>query len=240
MLSFAGILLLFIAPLGSDSGLGKSIHGIWILGPILLTKLDVKHIIRPIRLSVPSSLSVYIRQGMVILTIVTAILFAWQNTYFDAGSRREKTFPIDHPKLRMIYTSMEKSASVNELIHEAFPLIEQEYMLSFIEIPMMNYLSDKKPFLSTSWPKLYYSPLSFEKKLQEALKKREDLPIILRQKQNAKLEVWPIEKADPAYLAYPKELTDWSEHGIILNKFIEEYAYEVIWENEMFQVLSNK
>jgi hypothetical protein len=104
---------------------------------------------------------------------------------------------------------------------------------------MVNYLSDKTPFISTSWPKLYYNPEKFRLKLEEALQHRNEFPAIIRQKQNTMLADWP-DAPDPDYLNYPADLSKWPEHGKILNEFISGNNYQVVWENEMFQILSRK
>jgi hypothetical protein len=48
---------------------------------------------------------------------------------------------------------------------------------------------------------------------------------------------WPKKHSNPHYFEYKEGISMYPEHGKILNHFIEEYNYKVIWENEMFQVL---
>ena len=238
LLYFAGLILLVIAPLGSDSGLEKSVFGMWILGPLVLKDLNLNQYFTKLKIKLSELQTTNIQKTLTLIILVTSILFAWQNTYFDTGSRFKKASAINHPQMTHIYTSIERAEAINELIKEAFPNIKkEEYLLSFIEIPMINYLANKKPFISTSWPKLYYHPLAFEKKLYEAVEKRKKLPAIIRQKQNTMLCEWPQKNASPNYINYPAELSKWPEHGTILNSFIEKYSYHVKWENEMFQLL---
>jgi len=237
LLSMTGLLLFLAVPLGSDSWLGKSMHGMWILGAILLVNMDLRTLFRPFHIPVTAVREKLVRNVLISVVLVTSLLYAWQNTYFDAGSRIQKSYPVQHRILHGIYTTESRARVMNELISEAFPEIEEEYLLAFIEIPMINYLADKKPYLSTSWPKLYYSPESFQRKLEEAAEKRDALPAIIRQKQNTMLEAWPMERAEPGYLDYPDEMSKWPEHGRILNEFIAEHGYTVAWENEMFQLL---
>jgi len=35
-------------------------------------------------------------------------------------------------------------------------------------------------------------------------------------------------------------LSKWPEHGKILNEFLTRNNYQVVWENEMFQILTKK
>lgn len=237
LLSLSGLILLLIAPMGSDSGLGKTVWGMWILGSLLLTMpIDGKQF----GVTITSHQARLLKRTIAVVVLLSAMVHAWQNSYFDTGSRIKKIYAVDHPLMKGIYTTRERAMVVNDLIHNAFPLIKnEEYLLSFIEIPMLNYLSDKKSFISTSWPKLYYNPQTFSLKLEEALQKRQTLPAIIRQKQNTVLDVWP-SMPDPNYLNYPEGLSNWPEHGKILNEFIVIHNYHVAWENEMFQLLIHK
>ena len=237
LLSIAGIILLVVAPLGSDSGLEKSVWGMWILGPILISHFFQSLSCKITHVQFSDVSHLFLKRSFINILLISSVIYAWQNTYFDKESRLKKMSPIDHPKMNCIYTSQKRAAVMNELIHDAFPLFtEKEYLLSFIEIPLLNYLSDKKPFISTSWPKLYYSPAMFKEKLDEALQKRQKLPAIIRQKQNTTIYDWP-STYEIAYLNYPATLSKWSEHGKILNEFIHQNHYFVVWENEMFQLL---
>lgn len=238
LVALLGMILLLLMPLGSDSGLDKSLWGMWILGPMLLMGQENESAIFPRFLNGSQRALILSCLGAAVFS--TAVVYAWQTTYFDAGSRWSKTATVSHPDLKLIYTSPKRAKVVNELIQEGFPKIaNQEYLLGFVEIPMVNYLSGKKPFLSTSWPKLYYNPEKFRQKLDEALQKRDELPAIIRQKQNTMLNDWPA-SFDPQYLAYPEGLSKWPEHGRILNEFIARNGYQIVWENEMFQVLTTK
>ncbi len=240
LLSLAGLILLFIAPLGSDSGLDKSVWGMWILGPLVFSMPDEFFKLKFLRLKVQPDQAIFVKRILIVLVLFTGLVFAWQKTYFDVGSRFSKTVAVDHPHLKYIYTSAKRAEVVNELVQEAFPKMKDEkYLLAFIEIPMVNYLSDKIPFISTSWPKLYYNPEKFRLKLDEALQHRKTFPAIIRQKQNTMLADWP-EKSDPDYLNYPEDLSKWPEHGKILNEFIARNNYQLVWENEMFQLLLKK
>lgn len=238
LFSFAGLILLLIVPLGSDSGLDKSIWGMWVLGPILLSDVDKSLFRFPGKSEIQQPL--FLKRVLLLVVLITAMIHAWQTPYFDAGSRMMKTVEIEHPRLNYIYTSAKRAAVINELIRDGFPKMSREkYLLAFIEIPMVNYLSDKTPFISTSWPKLYYNPEKFRLKLEEALQYRNEFPAIIRQKQNTMLADWP-DAPDPDYLNYPADLSKWPEHGKILNEFISVNNYQVVWENEMFQVLVRK
>ncbi|TKG94735.1 hypothetical protein EYV94_12390 [Puteibacter caeruleilacunae] len=233
LLAFSGLLLLVIAPLGSDSGLAKSVWGMWLLGPLALVKMfDFEFMKRHFSLDI----SKIVRQAFVLVIGISAVIYAWQHTYFDVGSRLDKRYTVDHPKLRGIYTSEKRAEAMNEVINNAFPIIEkEEYLLGFIEIPMFNYLTDTKPFITTSWPKLYYNADVFAEKLDDAVKNKGKLPVIIRQLQATKLEEWPVDNVNGG-----NSYMQWPEHGVVLDNFIRKYNYVIVWENEMFQLLIKK
>ena len=76
------------------------------------------------------------KKTLAVVVLLSAIIYAWQKTYFDVGSRSGKIYSIEHPQMKYIYTSKERAKVVNEMIHEAFPKIENEnYLLAFVEVP---------------------------------------------------------------------------------------------------------
>jgi len=158
LLSLAGLILLLIAPLGSDSGLAKSTWGMWILGPMILAMPFTLKMENLFRLPISIHQARFLKRTLAVVILLTAMVCAWERTYFDVGSRISKIYPIEHPRMKFIYTSSERARVVNELIRDGFPKMkDKEYLLSFIEIPMLNYLSDKRPFISTSWPTILQS-----------------------------------------------------------------------------------
>ena len=228
LLAFTGLLLLLITPLGSDSNLEKSVWGMWITGPmVLLAPFPFCH---PKQIALPKELTSFLQKTFAILILTSGLIYAWQHTYFDTRSRLCKTHALEHPDLKLIYTSGPRAKVMNEMIQEGLPRLKNHnYLLSFIEIPLFNYLSDKRPFISTSWPKLYYNPETFRKKLAEAVSLRKHLPAIIRQKQATKLNNWPSDRPTPD--------NNWPGHNMVLNEFIACYNYQVVWENEMFEIL---
>lgn len=142
LFSLMGIILLVIAPLGSDTGLDKLLWGTWLLGPLILQRLkqgaSLQH--GKGKFSFQGSNEVY--------KIVTSILFiafltyAWNNTYNDPGSRLKKRYTVNHPKLKCIYTTQERAEVANEMLNEIQKYVESgDTLLAFIELPMVHYLS---------------------------------------------------------------------------------------------------
>jgi hypothetical protein len=228
VVALAGLILLLIAPLGSNTALAKVPWGIWILGPLMLDGLFREGIAVPFR-RFGDRTAFHYRTALRVVITITALIYAYQYTYNDIGSRLEKRYTVDHPLLKGIHTSKKRASAMNEILHAADPLIrDYEFLLSFNEIPLFNYLADKKPFISTSWPKLYYDPEMFRVKLNEAVEYREVLPAVIRQLQPTRRVDWPQES--PAPYNY------WEGHAIVLDRFLEMNDYVPVWENDMFRI----
>ncbi len=163
----------------------------WILGPMVISGTDFTFRTKQFKRSISKNQAEFIQKSIAILIFTASVFYAWQNTYYDAGSRANKVLSIKHPKMACIYTSKKRANVVNELISRGFAeIVDRKYLLAFADIPMINYLAEKEPFISTSCPKLYYSSEVFEKKLNEAIEKRKILPAITKQKQNTGNEDW--------------------------------------------------
>ncbi len=231
-----GLILLFISPLGSDSGLEKMVWGSWILGPILFLQLKKGHYasIGSGKIRFKGNKELY---KVFILTFTIAVLtYAWNNTYNDPGSRLLKRYTVDHPKLRGIYTSEKRALVVNQLLLELPNYVKQEdTLLAFIEMPMIHYLTSTRPYLITSWPKLLYSPEMFNKQLNTSSKKGK-LPVIVRQRQDMGAANWPYQSI-PGYTLYLNASIKYREHGLILNNFLNRHKYYSVWENRSFEIL---
>jgi hypothetical protein len=231
-----GLILLFISPLGSDSGLEKMVWGSWILGPILFLQLRKGHYasIGSGKTRFKGNKELY--KVFTLIFTIAVLTYAWNNTYNDPGSRLLKRYPLNHPKLKGIYTSENRALVVNQLLMELPNYVKQnDTLLTFIELPMIHYLTSTKPYLSTPWPKLLYSPKIFNYQLTTAAVSGR-LPVIVRQRQNMGAANWPYDSM-PDYTKYHNPAIKYREYGQFLNHFLSEHNYHSVWENRSFEIL---
>lgn len=230
-----GLILLFISPLGSDSGLEKMVWGSWILGPMLFLQLRKGHYasIGSGKIRFQGNRELY--KTFILMFTIAILTYAWNNTYNDPGSRLQKRYRVVHPELRGIYTTEKRALVVNQLLAELPNYVEEEdTLLAFIEIPMLHYLTGTRPYLHTSWPKLLYSPDLFQKQLNAAALK--SLPVIVRQKQNMGAANWPYSTIKD-YTQYHNPAIKYRGHGLVLNEFLTNHDYHSVWENRSFEIL---
>ncbi len=84
----------------------------------------------------------------------------------------------------------------NEMLNEIQKYVESgDTLLAFIELPMVHYLTNTRPYLSTSWPKLLYSDNLFKEQLYCSAE-RKTLPVVIRQKVNMGLTNRPENRMD--------------------------------------------
>jgi len=234
LLAFSGLILLFIAPLGSDSGIEKMNWGAWILGPLFLDKASRKETFSFLKQKFSwGSQKLY--RGLMIILLITFFSYAWNNPYNDPGSRFKKTFPVNIPGLKHIHTTRERAACVTGLIKGIRKFVQPgDTLLAFIEIPMVHYLTGTTPYLSTSWPKLYYSAELFRNALFTPSVSA-NLPVVIRQTVNIAHSNWPIDTI-PHYTGYREPSVRYKEYGLILNKFLKQDNYSLIWHNRAFEL----
>ncbi len=231
-----GIILLIISPLGSDSGLEKMGWGSWVLGPMLFLQLRKGHYasIGSGKIRFKGNRELY--KIFTLFFIIAVLTYAWNNTYNDPGSRILKRYSVNHPKLKGIYTSEERAIVVNQLLSGIQPYIkEDDTLLAFIEMPMIHYLTQTRPYLNTSWPKLLYSSEIFKKQLGLAESKG-TLPVVVRQNLNMGATNWPYNPI-PDYTEYINPSIKYREHGLELNEFLKRNNYVHVWGNVAFEIL---
>lgn len=234
LITMSGIILLFIAPLGSDSDLEKMSWGAWILGPLFLQKTGSEFSLPFLRQThFLGSKRLY--RLMMLVLVITFIGYSWNNTYNDPGSRVHKTVAAKVPKLKHIYTTPERAACIAELsttlqgfVHQGDPL------LAFIDIPMIHYITGTTPYLSTSWPKLLYSPEIFREEIYDTANKS-GLPVVVRQTANIAHTAWPADGI-PDYTKYIAPGIAYPEYGKIINRFFSDFKYTLIWHNRIFEI----
>ena len=234
LLAFSGLILLFIAPLGSDSGLEKMNLGSWILGPLFLDMADRKEALYFLKQKFyPGGENLF--RALMLILLITFLSYAWNNPYNDPGSRFKKTFTADTPGLKFIHTSRERANCVTGLMAGIQNyVLPGDTLLAYIEIPMVQYLSGTTPYLNTSWPKLLFSSDLFKTGLHAPLKST-GLPIVIKQTIRIAHSNWPLNTIPGVKGDFDPE-NRYREYGLILNNFLKEFHYSLIWHNRAFEL----
>lgn len=224
MLSWAGLFMMLVIPLGSDGGMynnGSIIY--WIAMPMAISfYISIDKTITPIlpvkkiRQTLLLTLSVYI--------FVCGIKAVYDGVYFDGGMLFEKRYSIHSERTKHIYTSQERADIINKLLEGIKPYIQKDdYLFAYGSFPAINYMTHTRPFIGCSWPEMLNVPL-LKHKIENYTGA---LPIILKQKFNS---------VGKEFKKPNNEETPFrnNEKDKIINDFIEKNNYMITFENEYF------
>lgn len=233
MLSWAGLSMILIIPLGSDGGMYNNGSIIYWLGlPMAISfYFSIKNKI------LPPAVSVQTVRKTLLLTLAIYIFICGVKTiaegvYFDGGPLFEKQFSIRNKRTRHVYTSHERAIIINDLLAGIKPYIkENDCLFAYGSIPAINYMTRTKPFIGCSWPELLSVPL-LKQKLNNY---NGPLPAILRQKFDSIGKEFGA--PDENYLidcGVEAGTFKSNKKSRVINEFIEKNNYKIVFENQYF------
>ena len=231
LISIAIIILLFL-PFGSDGGIATMECGsmLWIAVPLAI---GVFYELAK-SLSISSQKLAYVMASVFVIAFASKALY---NTslmcYFDSGSRLKKTARAE-TALATIYTTDFKAAQLDTLMLHLEPLIQRDdYLLCFQSVPMVNYLTETRPYLGNSWPWTYDSD-NMERQFIKAKSTIPTLPVIVRNK--SEVATWYRHSEDWDNVNSGSWCVTSRKIELIQN-FIRDNGYTIHWENDLFQIL---
>ncbi len=238
-LSFLSLLaatVLFIAPLGSNNGIFNSIYGNWLAFPLtvlILIRLACNFSSENRLLSKLHIERKFLQTAGVLLliTIFIGSLYTKLFSEFRDHTRRYRMlYSINEPYLAGVFTTKERAKTVSELLQE---LKEHTYpgmtVLGYNGVATVYFLTQTIPYLTTPWP-----VLMSKEKVHQALKEKSQshLPkIVFRATGGTSTNYWP------KYPQNKKIFQGNHESRRVLDEFVKEHGYKLIWENDFFEVL---
>lgn len=154
--------------------------------------------------------------------------------YFDHGSRLKKVYRINHP-LATTHTTEKRCVIVNDLLDHLKDYVnEGDYLLAYYGVPTVHYLTHTYPYLNCSWPSCYDIE-QLKQHFKYAEKNIATKPIILRHKSG--LTCWT--QYNPEWNSLNCS-DQWLINADVISQiqsFIVKYDYEVVWENDLWQIL---
>ena len=232
-------------PLGSDGGIYNAGYvSIWLSVPLFLW-FYFQIINLKFRYQLPENLkwifnnrngSAKILQIVIIAFFLVKIYNISNQAYFDKGSRFIKKYSINNTLAKGIYTTEDRAKIINDLLTELDKFVEKnDYLLAYDNIPMINFLTNTKPYLYISWVWVYDSE-TFNKQLLRAENEVETLPVVVQQKFQT---IEEFSKPVLDYMSETKEENYIYKRGrvIAMNSFLNRNNYKIVWSNEYFNIL---
>jgi hypothetical protein len=250
LLSWIALFMIVVMPFGSNYALGNfGWFTCWISVPIAVSFImrlfgqcfDVSLIIND-RTEKVQFIGWKVKSAFVIFLLVFTLTCFQEiisnGCYFDAGSRFKKTWSINNDKAKYIFTTRARSKVINDVLAGIKPNLRNgECLFIFDSSPMLNYLTETRPFAGMSWPAGCDADV-LKDKLEKA-KVKDGLPMVLRQKfWSVGVDVW---KPSNTYL-----VDCGSEDGDlntnkkvkVVNYFLLKYDYKELWSNDYYVLLA--
>ncbi|MFA5613334.1 MAG: hypothetical protein WC993_02565 [Methanoculleus sp.] len=226
LLIVSGVVMI-INPLGSDSGILKSIHAFWLALPLAM--LCMYRLGRQTENKFAQTTSSLIPTILLLLLII-GIFMQGGNVYRDDPNRLNLTTPFQNPQLFGTYSTPERVQVTDELIS----IIEREtepgdYVLMVNSMSMFYYLTETRPALGQPWLFLFSEEAIVDLE-EERVRTGEIQPkLFIYPKVNTRDRYWPggdtpLKETDEAKLDYLK------------GQYIDTYQYPYLWENDAFAV----
>lgn len=239
-LSALGIFML--VPLGSNVGLHNVICSSWLLVPLVFEFIynspTIVQQLFAVKKPIAKRLVAYLsncffiggRFMIIIPFVLISVQHAWTYTYRDSADRASMIYPIEHSKLRFIYTTKERAAVVNELLRELDGYVgKYEYLLASDSGTTLHYIYAWKPYLYSAWEMLY-EPHQFEAAMRKA-EQEHTLPLVVITKETLQTFNWP--RLQNPWINNSARYKAGRE---IVVDFMARNNYSKQWENATFEI----
>jgi hypothetical protein len=228
LMAFMALMILFIAPLGSNNGIANAKYGLWLALPLCLMWLWQGANLRLGKFTLKLGASRLFAGVIVLALSCQTLISTWRYTYNDSQDRASMQYGIAHPLLIGTYTTKERAKEVGELLDVMKQLVEPgDELLAYNQISMLHFLTETHPYLNNSWLE-FYSPKKLDALLREKEMRPTRLPIIVRAKGNTSSASWPVN------IQY---LNRREARRQVFEQFERRHGYVLIWANEFFEVL---
>jgi hypothetical protein len=233
LVSFMALIVLVITPIGAGSGIKAAQYGAWLPIPIVLGYMlglkEIKASVETTTDSAPSRFSFGLSRKEIALArkpIIACFVVLLLVLCTGITGRIKMLYPIDHPRLKGIFTTRAEAAAVQELLNEMDNHVKEgDYLLTYEYIPTLHFLTKTRPYLYNAWPMELYSPHQLEEALQKATKERQYLPVVVKGKEVETTPGTDSEKRTYAMRA-------------IIDEFLEHNRYSLVWKNSLFEILA--
>ena len=218
--------LLFMSFGSAGVSLNTVRYGVWLVMPVAL-----------IESTYMTATAKYIRKTIILFAVIFTIVVRIQMPYRDKPVYRLDT-AFHTQSIGNIYSSKNRVAVLEELLVEIEKLQLEKYATAvcYTNIPLMYFLTRTVTPFKNPWLNIDSVDTAYIERKLDALEKNDDLPDIVIRAKNASVRnpYWPDNVAHDEPFMFS---SDGGKEGL-LDEFFQRHKYGVIWENELFAVLS--
>jgi hypothetical protein len=223
--AYVVLMVVVVAPLGSNLGIKNAHMGLWLALPLLLASLKTL------------GAEALAGQGPKLALLGSLVLAgegvhrAATYTYRDSARIRLRA-AVHDPQLRAQYTSPARAKSVSEVLAALEQRVAPEdYLLAYEGTPLLQYLTRTRPYLDRSWLMSWERGDAVAALAAAAPGRTGCLPVAVRTTGSTRGFEWP---------EHPLPLEQGAaQRGVraALGTFLREHAYTRTWSNGFFEIL---
>jgi hypothetical protein len=224
--AWVALVVVLVAPLGSDNGILNAHMGLWFALPLTLGCLYTTPN-RGFFTHTAPSLALVLGCSLVGEGIHRAATY----TYLDAP-RRQLLWPTHDPLLRMQFTTAERARVLDETAQALRARVQPgDLLLAYEGTNLFYYLSDTRPYTNSAWMMEDLPPL-LPPKLDIALAQHGCLPVAIRSLGSARSFTWPQLVSRGPDLKEP-----YVSNRATIERFLHDHRYTVRWHDDFFEIL---
>ncbi|MDF3065690.1 MAG: hypothetical protein K0R38_1291 [Polyangiaceae bacterium] len=224
--AFVALVVLVIAPLGSNNGILNAHVGLWLALPLVLSVIGSVHA------------KWLVGQGPKLAVIAGLVLGgeglhrAATYTYRDAP-RIELVARVRDRQLRAQLTTPARAKVVTEVLQALKQRVAPgDYLLAYEGTPLLQYLTRTRPYLNRAWLMGAAESATEIKRIAAAAPRRTGcLPVVVSTRQSTRGAGWP---QNPRGL---EKRTVQRRVRKVIGAFLREHDYKRTWSNDFFEIL---
>ena len=246
VLSLFGAFILLTYPFSSSAGLFTvGIYSLWLSLPIALDYLFKIN-------SINANLTIFrtdaadnttttvtrpqlhdIRRWTIVILIAGCLFYSYRYPFFDRHERTKMTATLNSPRLKWIHTTHDRASLTNELLAELGKHVEEnDFLLAYQTIPLINYITNTRPYVRSAYPWLYEAEV-FKKELTRSSNVNRILPLVVRQKVKftGASSTWPSKDMYTEAWDVSNKKRD-----SYMYEFMASHGYTLLWANAVFEI----
>lgn len=225
-LSLIALIVLVIAPMGSNNGIFNAHVGLWLALPLALASLFRSVDTQWLRGQGPK------------LAIIGCLVVGAEGlhrastyTYRDA-ERRDLRTRVRHPQLRAQLTTSARAKVVTEVLQALEQRVAPgDYLLAYEGTPLLQYLTDTRPYLNRAWLMgAAESASAIELLAEQAPKRTGCLPVAVATRKSTRGPGWPLNSRGLENRTAQRNVR------AVLKNFLRVHHYRRTWGNDMFEI----
>ncbi len=231
-LTILGLMLFFLLPIGSSHAL-INFEGLFLFISLPIA-IEQFLTIKPFKIFSVNNFVIFIKEEIIslaqksaiILSVTTCIVLSIYYSYCEDNKKYSLYYPIESPLSCGIFSSKDRADVVNELLIASSKYVRKnDYVIAYDQIPMFYYLTGTKPFLPNFNSLAEDIPNGKTDILMEkSIFEKKVIPVIIKQKIN----FWGDN--------FTNDTIGMSVRNNNFEKFISQYPYRQVWENNAFQI----